>query len=131
MGERRERRDKKNGFFGGVQNTYSTHQSKYNDELTGIFRSSAIHQGVQNHHFIPSLILHEHFYIIQGAAASLYAADRVLGGLGEPVDVALRHVGGVPAVEDVGAHVAPVLLVNALAVGRAVAAVVESQGGYY
>ena len=41
----------------------------------------------------------------------------------EPVDVALRHVGGVPAVEDVGAHVAPVLLVDALAAGRAVAAV--------
>ena len=46
-----------------------------------------------------------------------------LCGVREPVDVALRHVGGVPAVEDVGAHVAPVLLVDALAAGRAVAAV--------
>ena len=101
---------------------------KYNDELTGIIRSSAIHQGVQNHHFIPSLILHEHLHILQGSRPSCAAVD--LCGLGEPVDVALCHVGGVPAVEDVGAHVAPVLLVNALAVGRAVAAVVESHDGY-
>ena len=49
----------------------------------------------------------------------------VLRGLREPVDVALCHVGRVPAVEDVGAHVASVLLVHALAVGRTVAAVVE------
>ena len=52
-----------------------------------------------------------------------------LCGVREPVDVALRHVGGVPAVEDVGAHVAPVLLVDALAAGRAVAAV-EVREGY-
>lgn len=49
-----------------------------------------------------------------------------LCGVREPVDVALRHVGGVPAVEDVGAHVAPVLLVDALAAGRAVAECVSS-----
>ena len=90
VGERRERRDKKNGFFGGVQNTYSTHQSKYNDELTGIIRSSAIHQGVQNHHFIPSLILHEHLHILQGSRPAILCGGGG-GGLMWPAGTCRRR----------------------------------------
>lgn len=66
------------------------------------------------------------FIFYRGLAHPVHPSRRgVLRGLREPVDVALCHVGRVPAVEDVGAHVAPVLLVHALAVGRTVAAVVE------
>ena len=67
------------------------------------------------------------FYRGLGRPSCAAAAAADLCGLREPVDVALCHVGGVPAVEDVGAHVAPVLLVYALLAGRAVAAVEELQ----